>query len=296
MRRLVVLAFVGLFAQLVDGALGMAYGVSSTTLLLATGLAPAVASASVHLAEVGTTMASGVAHARFGNVDWSTVRRIAGPGALGAFLGAVVLSSLSTESAKPWTSSLLLVLGLYLLVRFTVGGRRRRPGSGRVRTAFLAPLGLVAGFIDATGGGGWGPVATPALLTTGALEPRRVIGSVDTSEVLVAGAASIGFLVSLGRQGVQMPIVLALLAGGLVAAPVAAWLVRVVPAHLLGAGVGGFIVLTNSRTLLAAAGAAGGTRTVVYLAIVAGWALALALAVRARGAAAREELSGVVAG
>ncbi len=296
MRRLVVLAFVGLFAQLVDGALGMAYGVSSTTLLLATGLAPAVASASVHLAEVGTTMASGVAHARFGNVDWSTVRRIAGPGALGAFLGAVVLSSLSTESARPWTSSLLLVLGLYLLVRFTLGGRRNPRGGGRVRTAFLAPLGLVAGFIDATGGGGWGPVATPALLTTGALEPRRVIGSVDTSEVLVAGAASLGFLLSLGSQGVQMPVVLALLAGGLVAAPVAAWLVRVVPGHLLGAAVGGFIVLTNSRTLLAAGGATGVTRSVVYLAIVVGWGLALALAARTRGAAAREELSGVVAG
>ncbi|MFC0528904.1 sulfite exporter TauE/SafE family protein [Phytohabitans kaempferiae] len=279
MRKLIVLALVGLAAQLVDGALGMAYGVTSTTLLLVAGVAPASASASVHLAELGTTLASGAAHWRFGNVDWSVVRRIALPGGIGAFAGATFLSSISTEAAAPWMAGILLTLGVYLLIRFTrpLGERRaRRP----LRSRFLAPLGLVAGFVDATGGGGWGPVATPSLLVSGRMEPRKVIGSVDTSEFVVAGAASIGFLIGLGSEGFILPTVAALLVGGLIAAPLAAWLVRIVPAQLLGAAVGGVIVLTNSRTMMRAFDAPGGLRPVVYVAVIAAWAGALVLAVR----------------
>ncbi|MEV1287575.1 sulfite exporter TauE/SafE family protein [Micromonospora sp. NPDC049679] len=280
MRKLLVLALVGLAAQLVDGALGMAYGVTSSTLLLLAGVAPASASASVHLAEIGTTLASGVAHWRFGNVDWRVVTRMAVPGAVGAFAGATFLSSISTEAAAPWMAGILLALGTYLLVRFSRPlrqSRSRRP----LRARFLAPLGLVAGFVDATGGGGWGPVATPSLLVSGRMEPRKVIGSVDTSEVLVAGAASLGFLIGLGTQGFVLPTVAALLIGGLIAAPIAAWLVRIVPAQLLGAVVGGMIVLTNARTLMRAFDVAPGARPVVYVTIVAGWILATTLAVRA---------------
>src|SRR5918993_161990 len=245
MRKLIVLALVGLAAQLVDGALGMAYGVTSTTLLLVAGIAPASASASVHLAEIGTTLASGVAHWRFGNVDWKVVRRIALPGAIGAFAGATFLSSISTEAAGPWMAGILLALGIYLLLRFSRPLRERRLGQAPLRSRFLAPLGLVAGFIDSTGGGGWGPVATPSLLVSGRMEPRKVIGSVDTSEFVVAGAASVGFLIGLGSEGFVLPTVAALLVGGLIAAPLAAWLVRIVPAQVLGAAVGGIIVLTN---------------------------------------------------
>ncbi|MDG4765440.1 sulfite exporter TauE/SafE family protein [Solwaraspora sp. WMMD406] len=279
MRKLLILALVGLLAQLVDGALGMAYGVTSTTLLLLAGVAPASASASVHLAEIGTTLASGTAHWRFGNVDWRIVARIAVPGAVGAFAGATLLSSISTEAAAPWMAGILLALGVYLLLRFArpVGATRvRRP----LRTRFLAPLGLTAGFIDATGGGGWGPVATPSLLVSGRLEPRKVIGSVDTSEFLVAVAASLGFLIGLGAQGFVFPIVAALLVGGLIAAPIAAYLVRVVPAQLLGAAVGGLIVLTNSRTMMRAFDVAGELRVTVYLLVVAAWVVAFGLAVR----------------
>jgi uncharacterized membrane protein YfcA len=280
-RKLIVLALVGLAAQLVDGALGMAYGVTSSTLLLVAGVAPASASASVHLAEIGTTLASGVAHWRFGNVDWRIVRRIALPGALGAFAGATFLSSISTEAAAPWMAGILLALGVYLLIRFArplaqVRVVRRAPGK-----RFLAPLGLVAGFVDATGGGGWGPVATPSLLVTGRVEPRRVIGSVDTSEFVVAGAASLGFLIGLGSEGFVLPTVAALLVGGLIAAPLAAYLVRVVPAQLLGAAVGGIIVLTNSRTLMRASDVPGGWRIAVYALVVAAWVSAAVLAVRA---------------
>ncbi|MHA4951357.1 sulfite exporter TauE/SafE family protein [Micromonospora sp. SD19] len=280
MRKLLVLALVGLVAQLIDGSLGMAYGLTSSTLLLVAGVAPAAASASVHLAEIGTTLAAGVAHWRFGNVDWRVVTRIALPGAIGAFAGATVLSSISTEAAAPWMAGILFTLGAYLLVRFARPLRTDRVG-GRLRGRFLGPLGLVAGFVDATGGGGWGPVATPALLVSGRMEPRKVIGSVDTAEFVVAGAASIGFLIGLGSEGFLLPTVAALLIGGLIAAPLAAWLVRIVPAQLLGAAVGGVIVLTNARTLLRSAELGGPARPAVYALLAAGWLAALVLAVRA---------------
>lgn len=279
MQNIIVLVVVGLVAQLVDGALGMAYGATSATLVLAAGYAPATASASVHLAELGTTAVSGYSHWRFGNVDWRTVRRIGIPGALGAFVGAVVLSSISADAAKPWMAGVLLVLGVYILVRFTVGRTPRPGGRPYVRGRYLAPLGLGAGLVDATGGGGWGPVATPTLLATGKMEPRKVVGSVDTSEFLVALAASIGFLVGLGSQGVKPAIVLPLLAGGVVAAPLAAWLVQMLTARVLGAAVGGLILLTNARTMADALDAGDGVRTPVYLAISVVWAAAVSFVV-----------------
>lgn len=275
MRTLVVLVVVGFCAQLVDGALGMAYGATSSSLVLAAGVAPAVASASVHLAELGTTAVSGFSHWRFGNVDWRTVGLIGVPGAVGAFAGAIVLSSIPGDVAKPWMAAILLTLGLYVLVRFTFstgfGSTRRDP----LRRRFLGPLGLGAGFVDATGGGGWGPVATPSLLATGRMEPRKVVGSVDTSEFLVALAASVGFLLALGRSGLHWGYVGALMAGGVAAAPLAAWLVRMLTARILGACVGGLIVLTNVRTLLGEAGISDSERALAYLAIVAVWTSAV---------------------
>ncbi|WP_405582035.1 sulfite exporter TauE/SafE family protein [Streptomyces sp. NBC_01092] len=273
MRTLILLALAGLGAQLVDGSLGMAYGVTSTTLLLALGTSPAAASATVHLAEIGTTLMSGAAHWRFGNVDWKVVARIGVPGAVGAFLGATVLSRLSTEVAKPAMSLILLGLGVYVLVRFTFRGLPKDRLGKPLRLRFLAPLGLVAGFLDATGGGGWGPVGTPALLAGGRMEPRKVIGSIDTSEFLVAVAASLGFLFSLGSQGIDAVWVAAFLLGGLVAAPLAAWLVRLLPPRVLGSAVGGVIVVTNARTLL--------PNDALYAALFVLWAAALAHSIRA---------------
>ncbi len=283
MRTLILLALVGLGAQLVDGSLGMAYGVTSTTLLLAIGTNPAAASATIHLAEIGTTLASGAAHWRFGNVDWKVVLRIGVPGAIGAFAGATFLSTLSTELAAPVMSLLLLGLGVYVLSRFTFVGLPKGRQGLPLRKRFLTPLGLVAGFVDATGGGGWGPVGTPALLASGRIEPRKVIGSIDTSEFLVAIAASLGFLYSLGAQGIDLTWVAALLLGGLVAAPIAAWLVRLLPPRILGSAVGGVIVLTNVRTLLRSDWVdASGTVQGVALGLVAVvWAAAVAWSVRA---------------
>jgi len=272
-------------AQLVDGSLGMGYGVTSSTLLVLAGLNPAAASASVHVSELGTNLASGLAHWKLRNVDWRVVARIAGPGAVGAFLGATVLSHLSTAQAAPVMSGILAALGAYILGRFVLGTRPRLAGAPTLR--LLAPLGLFAGFVDATGGGGWGPVATPALLADGRMEPRKVIGSMDTSELAVSAAASLGFLVGLGAGGIHWSFALALLAGGLVAAPLAAYLVRVAPAHLLGVTVGGLILLTNSRTLLASVEAAPTTRLAVYAGVVVLTLVGLRAALRrVRGTAA----------
>ncbi|MGH3097695.1 MAG: sulfite exporter TauE/SafE family protein [Streptosporangiales bacterium] len=278
MQTFVLFAIAGLVAQLVDGSLGMAYGVTSTTLLLTAGLAPAAASATVHLAEIGTTLMSGAAHWRFGNVDWRTIGWIAGPGALGAFLGALLLSSLPVEGSTPWIAGLLIALGLYVLLRFT----RREPvrTARKVRSAFLVPLGLVAGAMDAVGGGGWGPIGTSTLLASGRLEPRKVVGSVDTAEFAVTIGGSAGFLVALSSADIHLLEAAALLAGGLVAAPLAAWLVRVLPTRILGAGAGGLIVLTNARTLLGAVGAPDPWPAVTYTVVIASWACALLVAVR----------------
>jgi len=280
MQQLIAVAIAGLVAQLVDGALGMGYGLTSSTLLIATGLTPAAASASVHLAEVGTTAVSGVAHHRFNNVDWHAVRRIAIPGGIGALLGATFLSSISTEFAKPLASSLLFTLGIYVLFRFLLG-KVRVARTGRPGLRFLAPLGFIGGFVDATGGGGWGPVTTPTLLADGRLAPNRVIGTVSASEFVVAISASVGFFVALSGQAVRLEYVFALLGGGIIAAPIAAYSVRKLNPRLLGVIVGGFICFTNARTVLGALGASEVAFQLVYTAIVSIWVLAIAYVLRA---------------
>jgi uncharacterized protein len=280
LQKFLLLALFGLVAQLIDGALGMAYGLTSTTLLLAAGLAPAVASASVHLAEVGTTLASGAAHWKLGNTDWKAVGWLALPGGVGAFAGATVLSNLDGDAARPWISFFLVILGAYVLVRFAVLGGRIQVREGSLRRPLLAPLGLIAGFLDAIGGGGWGPVATPTMLASGRMEPRKVIGTVSTSEFVVASCASIGFLVSLDSSVFALPVVLALLIGGSIAAPIAAILVRWLHPRVLGTAVGGLIVLTNGRTLLNTIGVEGNPQIATYVGLVAIWAAAIAVVVR----------------
>jgi uncharacterized protein len=250
MRKFVLLALVGLVAQLVDGSLGMAYGVTSSTMLLAVGVAPAAASAAVHFSEIGTTLVSGAAHWKFGNVDWRTVGILAVPGGVGAFFGATFLSSLDGDAAAPWVALLLTGLGVYVLYRFLRLGGRRPQFKNRPSAWFLAPMGVVAGVMDAIGGGGWGPVGTTSLLSSGRLEPRKVVGSIDTSEFVVAIGASLGFLVGLGSAGIDFAWALALLAGGAIAAPIAAWIVRHLAPRVLGVAAGGFIVLTNAKTML----------------------------------------------
>src|SRR5215217_383285 len=283
LRSLLVLGIVGLIAQLVDGSLGMAYGVTSTTLLLAiAGLTPALASTVVHLSEVGTTLASGVSHWRFGNVDWSKIVWLAIPGGIGAFLGAVILVSvISAEAAEPIVAIFLFLLGAYVLARFAFNRASNVVQDLPIPRSFLSPLGLIAGFLDAAGGWGWGPISTPTLLSSGRMEPRKVVGTVDTSEFIVALCASIGFLISLSFADVPWGVVGALLGGGLVAAPIAAWIVRHLNARVLGTAVGGFILLVNANTFLGAIGLDPSLNIIVYVAILAVWATALYFAIAA---------------
>ena len=276
-QRFLLLSLFGLAAQLVDGSLGMAYGVTATTMLVASGITPAMASASVHLSEVGTTLVSGVSHWRLGNTDWRTIRWMALPGGLGAFAGAVLLTSISAEFATRWIAVFLLLLGIYILFRFTFGRltqRKPRPIRGR----YLAPLGLGAGFLDAAGGGGWGPIATPTLLASGRMEPRKVVGTVDTSEFLVALGASVGFLIGLNRADIPFSIVGAMLLGGVIAAPLAAWIVKIMHPRMLGSIVGGLIIFTNSRTLLKEAGVTADSRYLVLACVAVIWLAAVGMA------------------
>ncbi|WP_019818893.1 sulfite exporter TauE/SafE family protein [Saccharomonospora saliphila] len=285
MLTLVLFGLAGFLAQFVSGTLGMGYGMTSTTALVAFGTAPAVASASAHFAQVGTSLASGVSHWKFRNVDWRTVGILAGPGAVGAVFGAVLLVSFSGEFASGWISVILSLLGLYVLVRFAFLRLGRLITDKRPGARFLAPLGLVAGFVDATGGGGWGPVATTTLLSSGRLAPRKVVGSVQTAEFVVTVAASLAFLSALSLRGMNFAVVLGLLLGGVLAAPLGAVLVRRVPPRLLGTAAGGLIVLTNGWLLLGVLGAPAVVVGVVYALIV----LLIATAVMASLRSMREE-------
>lgn len=256
MRTLILIAFAGLAAQLVDGGLGMGFGVTSTTILiLLAGLGPAQASAVVHTAEVGTTLVSGISHWKFGNVDWGVVLRLGVPGAIGAFAGATFLSNLSMEAAAPVTALILALIGMNLVWRFS-RGRVQRTYSGRPHSSgFLGGLGLVGGFVDASGGGGWGPVTTSTLLSLGRTQPRKVVGTVNTAEFLVSLAATLGFVVGLWDDLVaNLAAVLALLIGGAIAAPIGAWMISRVNATVLGGLVGTMIVALNVPKVLEAAG------------------------------------------
>lgn len=294
MLGLFLVALAGFGAQLVDGSLGMGYGVTSSTLLIAIGLAPAAASASVHLAEIGTSAASAFSHTKMGNVDKKVLRRIALPGAIGAFAGATVLSSLSTASAKPWASTLLLILGIYVLFRFlrhrAVALKRGRPGS-----KLLIPLGLIGGFVDATGGGGWGPVTTPALLANGRMAPSRVIGTMNTAELLVAIAASAGFLVGLGTAALDWAILLPLMIGGMLAAPIGAWVAHRLPMRIMGVTVGGMIIFTNSLTLMKAFSVPGNVMAIALVVLALAWGATVAFVTRQHFATRRRERAAAAA-
>jgi uncharacterized membrane protein YfcA len=245
---LLLVSVAGFLAQLVDGAMGMAFGVTSTSLLLFLAYSPAAASAVVHLAEIATSSISGLSHIRFGNVDWHALIKVAVPGAIGAFIGAVLLSNIDLSASRPWTATVLLALGALILYRFTqpaILGKKRR-----ARARWLAPLGLVGGFIDSTGGGGWGPVVTTSLTASNALEPRKAIGTTNTAEFAISLAASIGFLLGLGAEQIPWDAVVALLIGGVIGAPVAAWLVSKAPQRMLGILVGNLIVFLNVRQLV----------------------------------------------
>lgn len=230
----------GFAAQLVDGTLGMAYGLSATSLLLSYGVPPASASATVHAAEVFTTGASAASHARFGNVDKVLFKRLVIPGVLGAIVGAYLLSSFSGEAWRPFIAVYLLVMGGVIIVKAF------RTFPPREIKKHLVPLGFGGAFVDAVGGGGWGPIVASTLIARGN-EARKTVGTVNAVEFFVTLAASLTFLWQLGID--YWNIVLGLALGGVIAAPIGAYLTKRVPIRPLMIGVGVLIIGLSLRTL-----------------------------------------------
>ncbi|MDH7973021.1 sulfite exporter TauE/SafE family protein [Sphingomonas sp. AR_OL41] len=233
---------IGFGAQLVDGALGMAFGLINSTLLITVmGLPPAVASASVHAVETFTTAASGGSHIVHRNVDWRLFRRLVIPGVLGGILGAYVLANIDASVARPFVMAYLAAIGLYLLYRAWRGAIE--PRTPKV----IEPLGFAGGFLDAAGGGGWGPVVTSNLLVQGA-SPRQTIGTVNTSEFFLTATISATFIAQMGLAAFTLQTA-GLLIGGLVAAPLGGILAKRVPARGLMAMVGTLLTLTSAWSI-----------------------------------------------
>src|SRR3990167_5811490 len=232
---------VGLLAQTVDGALGMAYGITSTSFLLATGSSPAVASASVHIAEVFTTGVSGISHVKLGNVNKSLFLRLLIPGILGASAGAWVVSTVDAGVIKPFISVYLFLIGLYIVSKIfrTIQVRKEAP-------KHVAKLGLLGGYVDAVGGGGWGPVVTTTLVGTGQ-DPRTTIGSVNLAEFFLTFISASVFAVLIDET--PWPTVAGLVVGGLFAAPFAAYLTKHLHTKTLLAIVGSVIALISTYNL-----------------------------------------------
>lgn len=239
-QQFLLFALAGFLAQMIDGTLSMGYGVSATTLLLTFGVAPAGASASVHTAEVVATAFSAYNHWKIGNVVTSFVKKLLIPGAIGAVLGAYILTAIDGDAIKPFIAAYLLVMGVVILLK----AWRRTVHLGSEK--HLTPLGLVGGFCDSIGGGGWGPIVAGTLLARGN-EPRTTIGSVAFAEFFVTVAASATLLLTIGVSS-WLPIA-GLAAGGAIASPIAARLTGRIPARPLMAAAGLLIIALSLRTI-----------------------------------------------
>jgi uncharacterized membrane protein YfcA len=282
---LLLFALAGFVASFVDGALGMGFGPTSSSILLASGLAPQAVSATVNIAKVVTGVAAGLAHWRFDNLDRTLVLRLAVPGCLGALLGVTVLSNVSGAALRPFLAVLLTIIGIRILVRFAQPLPPQQndlptdPGSGK-KTIQYDPRGVkTAAFIGGiTNGliGAWGPVVTPFLLHRG-VRPRYAIGCVNSAEIAVASTAAFSIVSAMGSTGVSGTLILALMLGGVAAAPLAAWAIRHVPTRPMGVAVATLLLLTNARELMGWLRVGGPWVWLVYLGILAISAYALVI-------------------
>jgi uncharacterized membrane protein YfcA len=262
MQGLVALAIflvIGFFAQFIDGTVGMGYGAFSASILIGMGIMPALASASIHTAEIFTTLFSGVSHLKFGNVKKEWLLPLIIPGAIGGGLGAWFLASIPGDTIKPFVAGFLLIMGAVMLYRFIPTKKASNPSSlskalshPRVSSKKIPVLGFIAAFFDAVGGGGWGPIATPGLILTENEEPRKVIGTINLAEFFITIVIAGTFFITLGAGEYDWSMIGMLLIGGVIAAPLAAYLCKRLPARILGILVGAALVIYNLRTLVVA--------------------------------------------
>jgi uncharacterized membrane protein YfcA len=257
LEEFIYFVIVGFAAQMVDGALGMAYGVISTSVLVSLGISPMVASASVHTSEIVTTGISGISHAMFKNIDWLLFRRLVLPGILGSVVGAYTLTKIPENVSRPFIAIYFVIMGCVILYRILQDGKfiqsikkfmvtrlQKRLPSKHARG--LVPLGLAGGFLDATGGGGWGPIVSSSLLAQGAT-PHYTIGSVNATEFLIAISSSFTFFLTIGV--VHWPIILGLIVGGALAAPLAAYFVRNIQPRIIMLIAGLVVILLGLYTI-----------------------------------------------
>ena len=236
-----LLGAIGFVAQLIDGALGMAFGVISTSAMLTMGVPVAQASAMVHTAEIFTTAASAVSHISHRNVDWKLVTRLGAGGVVGAVLGAWVLSNIDWKHIQPIVACYLMLLGIFILLKAV-----RKIPQRDAPVSLAPPLGLVGGFLDASGGGGWGPMVASTLIGSGQA-PRKAVGSVNTTEFFVTTAAATTFFIELGVAPWRELV--ALVIGGVIAAPLGGWAVKKLPARTLMTMVGVLVVSLSAVQL-----------------------------------------------
>ena len=246
---LLLVGVAGFVASLIDGSLGMGFGVTSGTLLLAAGVAPAVVSGTVNVAKVATGAASGAAHWRAGNVDRRLFVRLALPGCAGAIVGLTVLARVDGDALRVPIAAFLMLVGARMLLRFarprTVTDRPVRPDARPHELFWAFCGGITNGLI-----GAWGPVVTGALMHRDDIEPRVAVGTVNAAEMVVALTSVTGILAVLGGDGLHVDVLIAIAVGGVLAAPLAAWVVGRIPAAGLGGTVGAFLVLTNLIVVL----------------------------------------------
>lgn len=237
-----VFVAIGFFAQIVDGALGMAFGVLCTSSLLAMGVPPATASAMTHATEVFTTAASGASHAWHRNVDWRLVARLAPAGMIGGAIGAYFLSNVDGDFIAPFVSAYLIAVGIYILIKAF------RPAWPRAVRDWIVPYaGFGGGVLDAIGGGGWGPIVTTSLVGRGH-EPKKVIGSTNLTEFMVTLVISMTFVLALGWS--EFGNAIGLIVGGVIAAPIGAIVVKKVPVRALMIAVSVIVIATSMVRVL----------------------------------------------
>lgn len=240
-ERFLIYLLVGFLAQMVDGALGMAYGLTSTSILVSSGVTPVAASASVHIAEIFTTGISGISHLRFGNVDRSLFRRMALPAIIGSGLGAYFLSSVNSDAIRPYISLYLLIMGVIIIIKSS------KPVILFKKNKNYSLLAFLGGFLDASGGGGWGPVVTTTLIGSGN-HPKYSIGTVNALEFFVTLVSSGIFF---GLVGINSWMIIAgLIVGGVMAAPLGAFITHMINVRAAMITVGSLIIFLSARTII----------------------------------------------